>query len=139
MTDASLKGKIGVAITFGMLLLLSLPATAASQVAIGTDTLMLTSLTHPTLCSGYCFSATYTNNSSANVTAIIFGVVHNLIGQTIYYTTATLHLTPGGSATAFLVMFGNTDATYVDCMNVFAVTPSYVAISTTSTLCFHYY
>ena len=63
----------------------------------------------------------------------------NIIGQTIYYTTATLHLTSGGSETALLVMFGSTEATPIDCMNVFAVTPNYVAISMTPTICFHHH
>ncbi len=132
---------IVLSIIVGVFLSVSPPIRVyATPDAVGTNTLTLKTLIHITLCSGYCFSATYTNNASANVTAVIYGVVRNDIGQTIYYTTATLHLPPGTNETAFLVWAGlgpPYNVTY--CMNVFAVTPSSIVISTTSTICVHYY
>jgi hypothetical protein len=74
----------------------------------------------------------FTNNSNAPVTAIIYAVVHNAAGQTVYYTTATITAPAGGSATAYNVLFGLPSGTYS--VTIFATTTSGVAISSASTV-----
>jgi hypothetical protein len=75
---------------------------------------------------------TYTNTSNAPVTAIVYGVVHNSAGQTVYYTTATITVAAGGSATAYDVIAGLPSGTYS--VTIFAVSTSGTAISTSSTV-----
>ncbi len=74
----------------------------------------------------------YTNNSNAPLTAIVYAVVHNAAGQTVSYSTATLQLNAGQSGTAYDVLFGLAPGTYT--VSVFVTTTSGVAISSTSTV-----
>jgi len=76
--------------------------------------------------------ATYTNNSNAPQTAFIYAVVHNALGQTVYYTTATITTSAGGSQTGQLVLFGLAPGTYS--ATVFVVSSSGTALSATSTV-----
>jgi hypothetical protein len=75
---------------------------------------------------------TYTNNSNAPVTAIVYAVVHNALGQTVSYTTATITMNAGASATAYDVLFGLAPGTYS--VTIFATSTSGTAISTSSTV-----
>jgi hypothetical protein len=74
----------------------------------------------------------FTNNSNAPQTAIVFAVVHNALGQTVLYTTATLSLASGASGTAYDVLFGLAPGTYS--VSIFASSTSGTAISATSTV-----
>jgi trimeric autotransporter adhesin len=74
----------------------------------------------------------FTNNSNAPVTAIVYAVVHNALGQTVAYSTATITANPGNSATAYNVLFGLAPGTYS--VTIFATSTSGTAISTTSTV-----
>jgi len=77
-------------------------------------------------------SATFTNNSNAPQTAYIYAVVHNALGQTVYYTTATVSPAAGSSQAGQLVLFGLPSGTYS--ATVFAVSTSGTAISSTTTV-----
>jgi len=74
----------------------------------------------------------FTNNSNAPVTGIVYAVVHNAAGQTVYYTTATITANAGASATAYDVLFGLPSGTYS--VSVFVTSTSGIAISTSSTV-----
>jgi len=74
----------------------------------------------------------FTNNSNAPVTAIVYAVVHNAAGQTVSYSTATVTAAAGASATAYDVLFGLAPGTYS--VTIFATSTSGTAISTTSTV-----
>jgi len=75
--------------------------------------------------------ATFTNAATTSVTGIVYAVVHNSIGQTVYYTTATITPPASGTATAFLVLSGLPAGTYS--VSVFATDTSGNAISVSTT------
>jgi len=75
-------------------------------------------------------TVSYTNNSNAPQTAYIYGVVHNALGQTVAYTTATVSPAAGASQTGQLVLFGLAPGTYS--VTLFAVSTSGTALSTTT-------
>jgi len=74
----------------------------------------------------------FTNNSNAPVTAIVYAVVHNAAGQTVAYSTATITANAGASATAYDVLFGLAPGTYS--VTIFATSTGGVAISAPSTV-----
>jgi len=76
-------------------------------------------------------TSTFTNNSNAPVTAFVYAVVHNALGQTVDISTATVTASAGGSATAFNALFGLPPGTYS--VTIFATSSSGTAISGTST------
>jgi hypothetical protein len=80
--------------------------------------------------SNTIISASFTNNSNAPQTAFIYAVVHNALGQTVYYTTATISPAAGATATGQLVLFGLAPGTYS--ATVFVVSASGTALSTTT-------
>jgi len=88
--------------------------------------------TQATLGSNQAVSVAYTNTANAAVTGIVYAVVHNSIGQTVYYTTATLQLAAGQSGTAYAVLFGLPSGTYS--VTVFVTSTTGQAISATSTV-----
>jgi hypothetical protein len=75
--------------------------------------------------------ATFSNAATSSVTGIVYAVVHNSIGQTVYYTTATISPSASGTATAFLVLAGLPAGTYT--VQVFATDTSGNAISVSTT------
>ena len=77
-------------------------------------------------------TSTFTNNSNAPVTAFVYAVVHNALGQTVDISTATITAPAGGSATAFNVLFGLPSGTYS--VSLFVTSSSGTAISTSSTV-----
>jgi len=85
-----------------------------------------------TLGSNQAVSVSYTNTSNSPVTAIVYAVVHNSIGQTVLYSTATLPLAAGATGTGYPIIFGLPSGTYS--VTVFATTTNGQAISTTSTV-----
>jgi hypothetical protein len=85
-----------------------------------------------TIGSNKAVQTSYTNNSNAPLTAIVYAVVHNSAGQTVSYSTATLNLASGASGTAYDVLFGLAPGTYS--VTVFVTTTSGTAISGTSTV-----
>jgi hypothetical protein len=72
-------------------------------------------------------SSTFTNNSNAPVTAFVYAVVHNALGQTVDISTATVTAAAGGSATAFNALFGLPPGTYS--VTIFVTSSSGTAIS----------
>ncbi len=74
----------------------------------------------------------FSNTSTAPVTAVVFAVVHNALGQTVSYSTATVTASAGGSATAYNVLYGLAPGTYS--VTIFATSTSGTAISNTSTV-----
>jgi len=82
--------------------------------------------------SNKAVQTSFTNTSNSPVTAIVYAVVHNALGQTVSYSTATITASAGGSATAYDVLFGLAPGTYS--VTVFATSTSGTAISTTSTV-----
>jgi len=77
-------------------------------------------------------SASYTNNSNAPQTAFVYAVVHNALGQTVEYTTATISPGAGSSTVAQLVLFGLAPGTYS--ASVFVVSGSGTALSSPTTV-----
>jgi hypothetical protein len=77
-------------------------------------------------------TVSYTNNSNAPLTGYVYGVVHNALGQTIAYTTATISPAAGSSTTGQLVLFGLPIGTYT--VTIFVVSTSGTAISTTTSV-----
>jgi hypothetical protein len=71
--------------------------------------------------------ATFTNTASGPVTGIVYAVVHNSLGQTVYYTTASITPASGSTSTAFLVLTGLPPGTYS--VSVFATDTGGNAIS----------
>jgi hypothetical protein len=77
--------------------------------------------------------ATFTNNSNAPQTAVVYAVVHNAAGQTVYYTTATISpAASGGQQQAQLVLFGLPAGTYS--VSLFSTSTGGIAISGTTTV-----
>jgi hypothetical protein len=72
-------------------------------------------------------TTTFTNNSNAPVTAFVYAVVHNALGQTVDISTATVTASAGGSATAFNALFGLPPGTYS--VSIFVTSSSGTAIS----------
>jgi hypothetical protein len=86
-----------------------------------------------TLGSNKVLVATFTNNSNAPQTAVVYAVVRNAAGQTVYYTTATISPTAnGGQAQAQLVLFGLPAGTYS--VSLFSTSTGGIAISGTTTV-----
>jgi len=77
-------------------------------------------------------SASFTDSSTASVTGIVYAVVHNNAGQTVYYTTATISPTAGATADAFLVLSGLPPGTYQ--VSVFVTDTSGNAISSSTSV-----
>jgi hypothetical protein len=75
-------------------------------------------------------TSTFTNNSNAPVTAFVYAVVHNALGQTVDISTATVTASAGGSATAFNALFGLAPGTYT--ISIFVTSSSGTAISTST-------
>jgi hypothetical protein len=88
--------------------------------------------TQTTIGQNKAVQTSYTNNSNAPLTAIVYAVVHNSAGQTVAYSTATLNLAAGASGTAYDVLFGLAPGTYS--VTVFVTSTSGTAISGTSTV-----
>ena len=77
-------------------------------------------------------SSVFTNNSNAPVTAFVYAVVHNALGQTIDISTATVTAPSGGSASAFNVLFGLPPGTYS--VSLFVTSSAGTAISSSTTV-----
>jgi len=123
--------------TFGVLAIPPSLTVGAGGVTNGNcqDTTCLTLTGTPTtitLNGQKTIQATFTNNSNAPQTAIIYAVIHNANGQTVAYTTATITPATGGQSTAYLVLFGLAPGTYS--VTMFGTTTGGVAISSSSTV-----
>jgi hypothetical protein len=75
-------------------------------------------------------TSTFTNTSNAPVTAFVYAVVHNALGQTVDISTATVTASAGGSVTAFNALFGLPPGTYS--VTIFVTSSSGTAISTST-------
>ena len=74
---------------------------------------------------------TFHNNLDVRVLGIVIMVLHNRIGQTVTYSTATLDLTRAFTGTAYTVELGLPSGVYN--ATIFAFSISGVAISNSST------
>jgi hypothetical protein len=114
-------------------LLAQLPLVAEAEGAIGgVSSITATSYSCSKLGGLPVVLITYLYPSISPLTAIVYGVVRNSIGQTVYYTTATLQFQAPSSESAYLAIPGLARGNYS--ISAFAITTSDVAISTTSTL-----
>jgi hypothetical protein len=74
----------------------------------------------------------FTNTASGQVTGVVYGVVSNSQGQTVYYTTATVTPAGGATTTAYLTLAGLPHGTYT--VSYFATNTGGVAISLTGSM-----
>jgi hypothetical protein len=77
---------------------------------------------------------TLDNHLGVSVLGIAIMVIHNALGQTIYYSTATLNLTRGSFATAYIVEAGIPTGVYN--ATIFAFSAGGVAVSNSTTIAF---
>ena len=113
---------------------LSLTVGSVSTTSCNTTTCMSASgsPTVTTIGGNKAVQTSFTNTSNAPVTAIVYAVVHNALGQTVSYSTATVSANAGASTTAYNVLFGLAPGTYT--VSIFATSTSGTAISTSSTV-----
>ena len=76
--------------------------------------------------------ASYTNNSNAPQTAVVYAVVHNAAGQTVLISTSTISPAAGASAQAQLILFGLPSGSYT--ATLFVTSTGGTAISGTTTV-----
>jgi hypothetical protein len=76
----------------------------------------------------------FSNHASVDVTGIVLLVLKNTAGQTIYYTSATVTIAPGGIGTSYDAIFGVAPGTYN--ATIFAIAASGVAISASTSVPF---
>lgn len=77
----------------------------------------------------------YRNNLNLSVLGIVFWVIHNSLGQTVGFGTATLQLAPGANETGYPAVYGLASGMYSSA--VFAIATSGVAISNSTALAFN--
>ncbi len=80
------------------------------------------------------FAVPLANGVNANMTGIVFMVVHNSLGQTVEISTSVLQLAPNANGTAIEIVFGLASDMYS--ATFFVVTLSGVAVSETTTASF---
>jgi len=117
--------------------LLSSGAQTASALTLVGGTANWTFVGAPKAASIGVFSAvvtTFHNNLDVGVIGIVIMVIHNRIGQTVSYSTATLNLTRGFSGTAYTVESGLPFGVYN--ATIFAFSTDGVAISNSTTMGF---
>ena len=68
------------------------------------------------------------------VLGIVIFVIHNHLGQTVYFSTSTINITHGSFGTAYLVEFGLAGGLYN--ASIFAVSTAGVAVSDLTTFAF---
>jgi hypothetical protein len=116
-------------------LLFTVPLSAfASSGPILTTTYTLTGPPQQAKFNGLpCIKAGYLNALGSNTTfGVVYGVVHNSLGQTVLMATATLTPAAGANATAFLIVAGLPSGVYST--SVFAVDQNDVAISVSTNI-----
>ncbi len=135
---------VALSVVLLVALLMGIPAidrfAYASSNASGTDT--FTIVRGPTFCSSpgvpSCSTpfveVTFRNNLNFTLTVIVFGIVHNMLGQTVAYTTTTIAPHGGQNRTAFLIVTNIPSGEYS--MTAFAVTTNYIVISVSADVSF---
>ena len=116
------------------ILLASYGAQAANALTLVGGTSNWTAVGSPKMVSMGTFSTagtTFHNNLDVQVLGIVIMVLHNRIGQTVSYSTATLDLTRGFTGTAYTVELGLPSGVYN--ATIFAFSISGVAISNPTT------
>jgi len=124
------------------------PTSTALGVLSVPPTLIVTPTTTVTCSTTSCFTAgtatqvtlgqfqtvqvPFTDTSVTAVTGVVYGVVQNSEGQTVYYTTATITPGAGQAQTAYLTMSGQPHGTYT--VNYFVTNTGGVAISVSNTI-----
>ena len=79
-------------------------------------------------------ATTFENHLDVSVFGIVIMVIHNNLGQTVYYSTGTLRLAQGSYGTAYLVETGLPAGTYN--ASIFAFSTSGIALSNVTTFSF---
>jgi len=128
-SDASQLGVLSVAPT------LSVGTSPSGQACtnLGTSCFTLSGSASKTTVGAFTgLSASFTDTSTSAVTGIVYAVVHNNAGQTVYYTTATISPSAGATADAFLVLSGLPPGTYQ--VSVFVTDTSGNAISSSTSV-----
>jgi hypothetical protein len=110
--------------------------TYAAPVIGGYGTLTLIGSPTPTTCQGqHCYQITFKNNlAAAIVPAVVFFVVHNSAGQTVFMSAATVNFDPSATSSAFPLIYGLGSGTYN--ATFFATNSGGVGISAPVTLSF---
>ena len=128
--------RLAAALMLATVLLSSGAQTASALTSVG-GTANWTFASAPRVASIGVFSAvvtTFHNNLDVQVIGIVIMVIHNRIGQTVSYSTATLNLTRGFSGTAYTVESGLPFGVYN--ATIFAFSTDGVAISNSTTISF---
>jgi len=76
----------------------------------------------------------YMNNLNFTFTGYVWVVVHNVAGQTVFYSTSTIAPAGGGNETGDNVIFGLPPGTYYATM--FVTSESFIAISNSTSFSF---
>jgi len=99
---------------FALLLVLSAAQAAQADTSIG-GTNVWTMVGSPSFVTTGTYplgAVSYSNHLSVDLTAIVIMVLRNNSGQTVYYSTSTVTIVPGGIGTVHLVEFGLDPGTY---------------------------
>jgi len=114
--------------------LASYGAQAGNALSLVGGTSNWTAVGSPKMVSMGTFSGaatTFHNNLDVQVLGVVIMVLHNRIGQTVSYSTATLDLTRGFTGTAYTVELGLPSGVYN--ATIFAFSLGGVAISNSTT------
>ncbi len=102
-----------------------------SPLSMGTQTLRL--VVGPVVSApGAIVEVGYKNNAPYSLSGTVYFVVHNSIGQTVFYSTAAVHPMGGEIVMAYLATSGLPHGEYT--ASVFAISTNGVAISETSSI-----
>jgi len=99
---------------FALLLVLSAAQAAQADTSIG-GTNVWTMVGSPSFVTTGTYplgAVSYSNHLSVDLTAIVIMVLRNNSGQTVYYSTSTVTIVPGGLGPVHLVEFGLDPGTY---------------------------
>jgi hypothetical protein len=89
-----------------------------------------------TIGAGTMIEITYVSHAQGcDYLGILFLVAHNSISQTVYIATATILLPPNLNVTVYPLVFGFPSGTFLN-STIFVVSPSGVALSSSTTLIF---
>jgi hypothetical protein len=79
------------------------------------------------------FQMIYFGSAHANVTGIVFMVIHNFRGQTVEFSTATLQIAPSANRTVYPITTGLAPGTYSAIFFVSSTSGTAISTATTKT------
>ncbi len=102
------------ALSLAIVLASSFAQAASASVFVGGtgDWTLVGDPTVQTLGASQAAELTYENHLATPVLGVVIMVLHNNIGQTVYYTTATINLNSSSYGTVFLVEYGVNPGVY---------------------------